>query len=118
MCAAATTRYRAGVPALFHVGDGAPLASMRPRPSPPGTQHAGRLLVWAVDLAHLANYLLPRECPRVCWVPSPAAGGLLAAPARRVIAVEHQWLPRLSGAGLQVHELEPDGFVCLDEAAG
>jgi uncharacterized protein DUF6886 len=91
---------------------------MSPRPSPPGTPHEGRMLVWAVDGAHLPNYLLPRACPRVCWSAAPTSPGILASPAPRVIAIEYQWLPKLQNAGLQVHDLEPDGFTCLDATAG
>jgi hypothetical protein len=35
-----------------------------------------------------------------------------------VIAIEHRWLSALTDAGLQVHELDPSGFTCLDEIAG
>jgi hypothetical protein len=71
-----------------------------------------------VDDEHLANYLLPRECPRVCWVPTADSTSFLDSPASRVIAIEHRWLPALTDAGLQVHELDPSGFTCLDEIAG
>jgi len=91
---------------------------MTPRPSPPGTPHEGQSWVWGVDDEHLANYLLPRECPRVCWVPPVEATHLLDSPAPRVIAIEYGWLPTLADAGLQVHELDPSGFTMLDAIAG
>lgn len=105
------------MPKLFHVSDLGPFAALHPRPSPPGTEHTGRPLVWAVDEVHLPNYLLPRECPRVCWT---GADGhpLLGSPADRVIALEAGWLPTLTGAGLTVHELATTGFDVLDEGAG
>jgi hypothetical protein len=106
------------VPHLFHVSEHGPFATMSPRPSPPGTPHEGRELVWAVDETHLPNYLLPRQCPRVCWAPPDDAAGLLSSPAGRVIAVEHGWAPQLLHGGLTVHQLDPDGFVLLDDAAG
>lgn len=106
------------MPSLFHVSDAAPLAVMRPRPSPPGTRHEGRLLVWAVDEEHLVNYLLPRQCPRVTWAARGCASPLLSSPARRVVAIEHGWIPRLLGAGLSVHRLDPAGFTVLDAGAG
>jgi hypothetical protein len=92
---------------------------MHPRPSPPGTVHEGREWVWAVDEAHLPHYLLPRQCPRVCWA-TPAGGhhALLGSPAARVITVEHSWGPQLRHAGLNVHQLDPHGFVLLDPIAG
>jgi hypothetical protein len=106
------------VPSLFHVSDAAPVTVMRPRPSPPGTPHEGRPLVWAVDEEHLVNYLLPRQCPRVTWAARGCAAPLLGSPARRVVAIEHGWGPRLLGAGLSVHRLDPASFTVLDAGAG
>ncbi len=91
---------------------------MSPRPSPPGTPYEGREWVWAVDEQHLPNYLLPRECPRVCWATPEAPHGLLGSPAGRVIAVEHGWSSRLLRAGLNVHHLDPAHFTPLDPTAG
>lgn len=91
---------------------------MRPRPSPPGTPHQGREWVWAVDETHLPNYLLPRHCPRVCWATPRGHRALLSSPAARVIAVEHSWAPQLLRAGLNVHDLDPQGFTLLDATAG
>ena len=104
------------MPRLFHVSDAGPFSTMRPRPSPAGTPHEGREWVWAVDEQRLPNYLLPRQCPRVCWVAGP--GGLLGSPAGRVVAVEHRWVPRLLDAALHVHLLDPAGFTLLDATAG
>lgn len=98
---------------LYHVTDAGPLRTMVPRPAP---EH-GRDLVWSIDEEHLPHYLLPRDCPRVCWKPVPDVP-LLASPARRVIAVEHRWASRLAGAGLHVNRLDPVGFTLLDETAG
>jgi hypothetical protein len=103
---------------LFHVSDAGSFASMDPRPSPPGTASEGRPLVWAVDWKHLPNYLLPRQCPRVCWATPTGGHPLLGSPAGRVVAVEHAWADTLAHAGLVVHELDPEGFSLLDPAAG
>ena len=110
---------RDDAPRLFHVSDAGPFTTLSPRPSPPGTPHQGRQWVWAVDEARLPHYLLPRQCPRVCWA-TPAGGrhALLGSPAARVIAVEHKWAPRLLNAGLNVHSLDPHGFTLLDAIAG
>ncbi len=109
----------ADVPDLHHVSDAGPLELLAPRPSPPGTPHEGRRWVWAVDGDRLANYLLPRDCPRVCWAtPADDAQPLLASPAARVVTVEHAWAARLTGAGLFVHDLDPAGFTLLDPVAG
>jgi hypothetical protein len=91
---------------------------MSPRPSPPGTPYEGREWVWAVDERRLPNYLLPRECPRVCWATPRAPHFLLSSPAARVIVVEHRWLSRLLRAGLNVHHLDSAHFKLLDPTAG
>jgi hypothetical protein len=91
---------------------------MIPRPSPAGTLHEGREWVWAVDEEHLPNYLLPRECPRVCWATAPQLPPLLTAPSARVIAIEHGWVSAMRAARLYVHELDPTDFAELDAVAG
>jgi uncharacterized protein DUF6886 len=92
---------------------------MRPRPSPAGTPYEGREWVWAVDEKRLPNYLLPRQCPRVCWSTNPAAPDApLGSAAARVVAVEHGWVPDLMRAGLNVHLLAGAGFTLLDATAG
>ncbi len=107
------------MPSLFHVSDEGPFTAMRPRPSPAGTPFEGREWVWAVDESRLPNYLLPRECPRVCWATDPGElNALLGSPAARVIAVEHRWVPDLMHAGLNVHRLDRASFTLLDGTAG
>lgn len=102
---------------LFHVTDREAVGLMRPRPSPPGGNYEGRPLVWAVDGDHLANYLLPRDCPRVCWL-ADNTSGILDSPVRRVVAIEQRWLLRSTNAGLLVHHLDSKNFECIDEVAG
>ena len=72
------------MPELCHVSEEGPFSAMTPRASP-GSDVP---VVWAVDEEHLPHYLLPRDCPRVCWATGDAAGPLLGSPARRVVAVE------------------------------
>jgi hypothetical protein len=107
------------VPRLFHVSDEGQFTALRPRPSPAGTPYEGREWVWAVDEKRLPNYLLPRQCPRVCWAVNRAeSDALLSSPAARVVAVEHGWVPDLMHAGLNVHCLDRASFTLLDATAG
>lgn len=89
---------------IFHVSEQR-IGRFEPRPSPPGTTLAGRSLVWAVDEERLPHYLLPRDCPRVCWV--DATG--------RWVAVEQAWVGRIRDATLFVHELDPAPFRSITE---
>jgi ribosomal-protein-alanine N-acetyltransferase len=84
-------------PPLFHVSHEGPFTSLVPQP-----------IVWAIDEEHLPDYLLPRDCPRVCW---PEGG-------RRVVCIEDGWADRLDAVPLLVHRLAPDGFAVRDAGAG
>jgi len=102
------------VPELCHVSEEGPFRRMVPRPAADG----GAPAVWAVDQEHLAHYLLPRDCPRVCWATAGVSDPVLASPAPRVVAVESGWLPRIAAAVLHVHHLDPAGFTLRDGTAG
>lgn len=83
---------------LYHVSDKPGITLFEPRESRLGQQES---LVWAIDLNHLPNYLLPRDCPRVTF----AVGHYTSADdierfikpsgASRVIAVESAWISRI-----------------------
>lgn len=74
--------------------------------------------MWAVDEEHLPHYLLPRDCPRVCWATAGCREPVLTSPAARVVAIEHGWVRHLPSARLFVHLLNPAGFNELDKGAG
>ena len=109
---------------LFHVSDAAGLADFHPRPSPTPSPGLDEPIVWAVDEAHLPNYLLPRECPRVCFGPSPDMrpdDARLFFPVRgprRMIAVEEAWRDRIAARRLFLYELPPHAFRLHDINAG
>jgi hypothetical protein len=113
---------------LFHVSEDGTIGRFDPRPLPSGAAGVApdERVVWAIDAAHLHNYLLPRDCPRVTfYVPSdrvgPAAGAeplLAGTTASRVIAVESAWLERIRGTPLFCYELPAHGFTCIDANAG
>jgi hypothetical protein len=50
---------------VYHVSDQIGITLFEPRPAPERSVVIGDV-VWAVDEKHLPNYLLPRDCPRVC----------------------------------------------------
>src|SRR5687768_18539990 len=90
---------------LFHVSEDGAIGRFDPRPLPRGAAGVApnERVVWAIDAAHLHNYLLPRDCPRVTFYlrPERAAGAadheplLVGTTASRVIAVESAWLERI-----------------------
>ena len=109
---------------LFHVSEQAGLKVFEP--SLPSNKDAGisEPVVWAVDLAHLPHYLLPRDCPRVCFRATPATTGedrsrfLSPGLPSPVVAIEAGWFERASTTPLWLYELPAETFTCADLNAG
>ena len=105
------------VPAtLFHASEESDIKYFEPRIS-----RTGDALVWAVGEAHLHNYLLPRDCPRVCFwaLPDTDPGAidrfLGTTTSTFVLAVEKAWLDRIRQTELFLYELPGDSFEQLQE---
>ncbi len=81
-------------------------------------------VVWAVDQSHLANYFLPRECPRVAFQLSPTTSErdcerfFGSGETRYVVAIESRWLERATNCILWLYEFSPEPFRCVDATAG
>jgi len=80
-------------------------------------------LVWAIDEAHLANYLLPRDCPRVTYRALPTTSAddcarFFAGRASHVVAISAEWLERAILCLLFIYELPAHSFELLDASAG
>jgi hypothetical protein len=106
-------------PRLFHVSEEPAIARFEPRPN---YRVAGEM-VWAVDEPHLANFLVPRRCPRITYgrgrrtTPEDLERFLPGAP-RRVVAFEAAWLARVRSCTLHVYEMPPDSFEVELDGAG
>lgn len=101
---------------LFHVSDRPDIGRFEPRVAADGA-----LKVWAIEERTLANYLLPRDCPRVCARPGPetaAADLALLDGAPAVVAIEAVWLERVRSARLFVYDMPPASFALEDRIAG
>ena len=109
---------------LFHVSEEQGVAIFKPRPVGAWDERVAGNAVWAIDEAHLPNYLLPRECPRVTYVraatttPKDAQKFFGISRAARIIALEPGWLERAMTTTIFVYELPARSFVCIDEHAG
>ncbi len=92
----------------------------------PPTKNPGVQLpvVWAVAKTHLANYLLPRECPRVAYRSSPDASDqdlnrfLGPGCPEHVVVIESRWFERATSCPLWLYEFAPETFSCADSTAG
>jgi hypothetical protein len=101
-------------PGLFHVSEDAAIARFEPRPVPSPDSGVTGDAVWAVAKSHLPNYLLPRDCPRICFRPGPGTThrdrDKFLVGARRVIAFEAAWLARVRAASLALYEMPSAPF--------
>lgn len=102
-------------PRLFHVSEDPGIAVFHPRPSPaPQDSGVHGDCVWALDEAHLVNFIAPRDCPRITFglaadtTPEDAARFLHGA--RRVVAFEAAWLGRFNACTLHIYEMPPESF--------
>lgn len=97
---------------LFHVSEDASIRRFEPRPVPSPDSGVVGDAVWAVAESHLPNYLLPRDCPRICFRAGPqtteADATHFLRGAERVVAFESAWLDQVRVATLAVYEM-PDG---------
>lgn len=103
---------------LFHVSEDPTITQFTPRPSP----YTERPVVWAVDEAHLHNYLFPRECPRITYyaLPNSRPEDVTKHLGARqtVVAVEGSWLQAMQSCRLIIYHLPSVGFRLQDEGAG
>lgn len=101
-------------PRLFHVSENAGITRFDPRPSPSTDAGVIGTAVWALAEPFLPNYLLPRDCPRICYRAKDTTTGAdrerFLGAAGHVVAFEAAWLDRVRGARLAVYEMPPDTF--------
>jgi hypothetical protein len=107
---------------LWHVSDREDIPVFAPRPVPPGSDGVVGTAVWAISEVRLANYLLPRECPRVCFWRSEATSAedrdQFLGNSSHAVVVERDWLSQLSSASVWLYEMPPEPFAGSDENAG
>jgi hypothetical protein len=109
---------------LFHVSEDPNIQLFEPRDPPTGAQGVSGKVVWAVDEAHLVNYLLPRDCPRVTFYTLPGSKSedvvRLIGPsnAKHVVAIESGWFERAQQCNLTHYTLPPESFEVIDRGAG
>lgn len=101
-------------PRLFHVSEDAGIRRFEPRPSPSTDAAVIGTAVWALSAPFLPNYLLPRDCPRICFrakdTTTEADRERFLGAASHVVAFEASWLDRVRAARLAVYEMPPETF--------
>ena len=80
--------------------------------------------VWGIDEAHLPNYLLPRDCPRVTYAaregttPEDYTRFFGSSRAKRIVAIEEEWRARIRQCRLYIYSLPDQTFEIADANAG
>lgn len=94
---------------LYHVSEEAGIREFVPRPEANPDSGVTGEAVWAISQKELANYLLPRECPRVCYRNEFG---------EKIIAVEEGWMDAIQSTQLYIYHFEPHSFVEQNPIAG
>lgn len=109
---------------LWHVSDRSDIRRFEPRVPPGSAAATGRGIVWAIAESHLANYLLPRECPRVCMrvaehtAESDRIRFFGQSTANAIVVVEASWSDRASSLPIWLYGVPESPFICIDANAG
>jgi hypothetical protein len=102
------------LPRLFHVSEDMAIARFEPRPVPSPDSGVEGLAVWAIAESHLPNYLLPRDCPRICFRAGQNTSrrdrDRFLGTADRIVAFEAAWLDRVRKARLALYEMPRGAF--------
>ncbi len=109
---------------LYHVSENPGIEIFEPRPSPQYYDNIKGNTVFAVSGKMLHSYLLPRDCPRVCYY---AKNDSLKADIDKyigitekkfIICTEENWLERIKNTKLYLYKMPHENFELLDEGAG
>ncbi len=109
-------------PRIFHVSEEPGIEWFEPRLGQAFPEEGP--LVFAIAETHLRNYLVPRNCPRVTYGATKTCKKadvdryLEGDWARKVLAIEKDWLERAKVVSLFQYEFDSDLFLCLDAGAG
>jgi len=94
---------------LFHASEDPNIEKFIPLPAPNPEAEVEGNAVWAITDYELPNYLLPRECPRVCF---------RNRDGEKVITIEEGWVERIKAATLYLYVFSSEKFEELDPIAG
>lgn len=101
---------------LYHISEEPNISSFRPR-----LDRNGNMSVWAISAHRVQNYLLPRDCPRICvWAGEKTneQDRHKLRHANSIIAIEKAWFERAESTPLFAYMFDSDGFEIEDANAG
>lgn len=109
---------------LFHVSEEENIETFHPRIPDRNDLDKTVGLVWAIDEQRLANFLTPRDCPRVTYhvgkntSESDKTRFFTSSTVNHVVVIEHDWFDRMRNTTLYLYEFDPSDFELQDEIAG
>lgn len=109
---------------LFHISEEGHIQKFVPRTSPQHYTAINGDVVFAISNERVHNYLLPRNCPRICYwqnkhtTQSDIAEFFAGTSTQNVIVIEDAWLKAVNDSKLYCYEFAVDDFELLDENAG
>lgn len=107
---------------LYHVSETPDIPIFNPRPPTRADLDANTPLVWAIDGAHIANFMTPRDVPRVCFkqgdssTPEDLAQWLVKG--QGAVAIEKGHWPIMLRTTLYVYAFDKAAFTLQDKVAG
>ncbi|MDM5247211.1 MULTISPECIES: DUF6886 family protein [unclassified Lysinibacillus] len=81
-------------------------------------------LVWAINETCLPNFLIPRNCPRVCYhigadtTEQDKRAYIASTSCSHVIVIESKWFETMKNTNLYLYEFDSNGFTLQDQNAG
>ena len=109
---------------LFHVSEEPDIRVFEPRLPKRKDLDPNIGLVWAIDEAHLPNFLTPRDCPRVTYhvnsrtSDEDRARFFSSSGVSHAVVIEQKWFRIMQNTTLYLYEFDPKDFVLQDEIAG
>ena len=108
---------------LWHVSEREDITVFQPRVPPNADAGVTDPVVWAVSNDRLPNYLLPRDCPRVCfWIGQDTTSGdrtrFFLTESTYSVAIEPSWMNSARATSLFLYKLPTVAFNCIDANAG
>jgi hypothetical protein len=107
---------------VWHVSDEGSIRRFEPRADP--EHDSSEALVWAIDEEHVPAYWFPRDCPRATfWAIETTSDDdveryLTGDRARRVHAIQSDWLEAFRAARVFAYRLPAESFERYARAAG
>lgn len=109
---------------LFHLSDDFEINEFRPRPVRKEVWGDLKDSVWTVNQEKLQNFMLPRNCPRVCWRLNAETSGEdkeyfeSFGDQQSLIFVQKEYIDMVNHGKLMMYEFNNDNFYLVDDCAG